>query len=127
MSLPPPNRDLNRLHPSLRQAIEQLIKRCAAELGIVVVVTEGWRSAERQRALYAVGRPGGPPGKILAFKLHSVHQEGRAVDFCPLGEHGEADWNCARWEEIGTIGEELGLVWGGRWRMRDCPHFQLPV
>jgi hypothetical protein len=29
------------------------------------------------------------------------------------------------YEEAGKIGESVGLVWGGRWKIPDYPHFQL--
>jgi peptidoglycan LD-endopeptidase CwlK len=32
----------------------------------------------------------------------------------------------ADYDEIGVIGESLGLVWGGRWKNPDKPHFQMP-
>ena len=32
--------------------------------------------------------------------------------------------NLNDWEEIGEIGESCGLVWGGRWKNPDRPHFQ---
>lgn len=28
------------------------------------------------------------------------------------------------WEEIGRLGEACGLVWGGRWKSPDRPHFE---
>lgn len=28
------------------------------------------------------------------------------------------------WNELGALGEECGLVWGGRWKRPDRPHFQ---
>lgn len=33
----------------------------------------------------------------------------------------------AEYAELGAIGEKLGLVWGGRWEMKDWGHFELPA
>jgi len=38
---------------------------------------------------------------------------------CDINENDLNDW-----EEIGLIGESCGLVWGGRWKSPDRPHFQ---
>ena len=37
------------------------------------------------------------------------------------------DWQTAsRYEAMGELAERLGLVWGGRWKMRDLCHVELP-
>lgn len=60
------------------------------------------------------------------------HGNGTAFDIVPLID-GKLRWNAPKelWEQIGKIGEECGLVWGGRWAEFgkpgwDGPHFQLP-
>lgn len=30
------------------------------------------------------------------------------------------------WDDYGEAAKEVGLVWGGTWRMRDMPHVELP-
>ena len=38
---------------------------------------------------------------------------------------GEALWN-NNWEKIGSLGEEFGFEWGGRWvDKEDRPHLQI--
>lgn len=57
--------------------------------------------------------------------VDSVHCHGAALDvICDL--HG---WECAAngcefYAALGEIAEDMGLVWGGRWKRRDMPHCQ---
>ncbi len=60
-----------------------------------------------------------PPGS-------SWHEFGLAFDVAVLVD-GKATWPNDRglWEEIGELGEALGLEWGGRFKtILDLPHFQ---
>ena len=86
-------------------------------------VSEGLRTAERQRYLYASGRT--RPGPILTHVTTSRHQSGRAFDIDFVGyspNEVPREW----WEFAGRIGEALGLKWGGRWpTLRDYRHFEL--
>lgn len=62
----------------------------------------------------------------------------RAFDIAIIkrtGDKAQALWNLKAdvnenyipdYEEAGQIGEELGLVWGGRWKTEDLCHFELP-
>jgi len=62
----------------------------------------------------------------------------RAFDIAIIKREGDrqiALWNLKAdvndndipdYEEAGSIGESVGLVWGGRWKNRDLCHFQLP-
>jgi peptidoglycan L-alanyl-D-glutamate endopeptidase CwlK len=86
-------------------------------------VTEGLRSAERQRRLVAAG---------ASRTLNSRHLSGHAVDLAAkVGGKVRWDWPLyARLAEaMKTAASELNLplVWGGDWRsFRDGPHFELP-
>lgn len=123
------------LHESLRPFAEQLIEAAPAS-GIRLVVTEALRSSAYQAQLYAQGRtvpgPGASPTRPLGSivtKAHpgsSWHEFGLAFDVAIL-EDGKATWPNDRglWEEIGELGESLGLEWGGRFKtILDLPHFQ---
>lgn len=48
---------------------------------------------------------------------------GKAVwwDGADLDDDGQADYH-----EVGLIGEKFGLVWGGRFAMKDWGHFEMP-
>ena len=112
------------IHPYLLQKIEQVIDEAKSK-GIDLRVVRGYRSLEEQQRLYDQGRitEGGivtyaPPGL-------SYHNYGWAVDVCEY-KGGKPDWHSQRWDEIGEIGKEHGLIWGGDWkRLVDKPHLQL--
>lgn len=97
------------------------------------MVTETLRTKEEQDELYAQGRT--KPGKIVtnAKGGDSFHNYGLAFDIA-LIDRGKLNWNTGAdindnditdFFEIGEIGEKLGLEWGGRWKFKDMPHFQL--
>ena len=48
-----------------------------------------------------------------------------AFDICPL-VNGKTSWNYIElFKKVGSIGESLGLEWGGNWKkFKDLPHFQ---
>lgn len=104
---------------------EKLIALCEAE-GIELLVTSTLRTFEEQAKLYAMGRTA-PGNKVTnARPGESLHNFGCAVDVVPL-VHGKAVWDNNMWPLIGMLGEKLGLTWGGRWKFKDLPHFQLTL
>ena len=95
----------------------------AAELSTVeFIVTEGMRTVERQKELYAKG---------ASQTMNSKHLVGRAVDLAPV-IGGKVRWD---WPPFYTLAKamkdaakELGvsIVWGGDWKsFKDGPHFEL--
>lgn len=121
------------LHPALQPLYHQFLDACHAA-GIDILCTCTYRSGEEQNALYAQGRTA--PGRIVTNakagqSRHNFSIEGRpaakAFDVVPL-TNGKPNWNSADpvWQQIGAIGERLGLEWAGHWRtFREFPHFQL--
>lgn len=100
-----------------------------AVIGHPICVTSGIRTAAEQAALYAQGRT--TPGKIVTdadgIRTLSNHQRGTAFDVAFL-QDGKPSWaEHHPWLLLGTVGEALGLSWGGRWtapNRPDRPHFQ---
>lgn len=88
---------------------------------------QGARNFAAQQQTYDQGRTA--PGAIVtkARPGDSYHQYGLAFDVVPLAYENAKDWNPSGslWEQIGAIGEGLGLTWGGRWLSPDAPHFEL--
>lgn len=122
------------LDPSIQVPATELVKR-AYEIGIPVIVASGRRTIAEQTAIYNQGRtsPGGIVTRVRPGT--SLHELGLAFDVAPLDPHaagGMGDvivpWpdDPAFWGILGRIGENLGLVWGGRFPRprRDFPHFQ---
>ena len=149
-------RDINTLHPYLREKAEELKQRCLKELGLRVIITECLRTNEEQMALYSQGRDSmartnelrkrvgwGPiSAKQATFTVtkartasDSWHGYGLAFDVAITDASGKkidwsenSDWNgngADDWAEVGRIGMEIGLDWGGNWTsIYDAPHFQ---
>ncbi|GAA4106194.1 hypothetical protein GCM10022393_00510 [Aquimarina addita] len=40
-------------------------------------------------------------------------------------KNGKAIWNNPIWSKIGKKGKAMGFVWGGDWKKKDKPHFQM--
>lgn len=122
------SRSLDDLLPPVKARAEQLIDACKAQ-GIDLLVTSTYRDFEEQTRLYALGR--GLPGQIVTYARagDSWHNWHRAFDVVPL-RNGKPVWSIRGedkkvWMQVGSIGEQLGLEWGGSWeRHPDYPHFQ---
>ena len=87
-------------------------------------ITDGYRSFNDQRELYAKGRT--DPGKIVTHAKpgYSWHNFGLAVDIA-FQKDGKLSYSDRLYSTIVPIAKELGLEWGGDWiRYKDRPHFQ---
>ncbi|NHC20556.1 M15 family metallopeptidase [Bacillus sp. MM2020_4] len=122
------------LHPIVKERSNQLIQQ-SAKKGIVIVITDDFRSAEDQNRLYEKGRTAN--GTIVTYAKggESYHNFGLAVDFAlktPSGDiiwdrqydgnkNGKADWN-----EVVEMAKVLGFEWGGDWAdFKDYPHLEM--
>lgn len=113
-------RSLHRLqgvHPDL----VSVVKRAIAVTEIDFGVTEGLRNIERQRQLVALK---------ASRTMRSRHLTGHAVDLVAyIGPR--ISWEWPLYEKIAEAthyaADELNvsITWGGEWKMRDGPHFQL--
>ncbi|CAH2716728.1 Peptidoglycan L-alanyl-D-glutamate endopeptidase CwlK [Neobacillus rhizosphaerae] len=122
------------LHPVVKERSNQLIQQ-SAKKGIVVVVTDGFRSAEEQDRLYDKGRTA--EGSIVTFAKggESYHNYGLAIDFALKTPSGNVIWDRqydgnkngkADWTEVVKMAKALGFEWGGDWaKFKDYPHLQM--
>jgi len=111
--------DVNALHPYFRDKVQQLITICKAK-GIELAFVETYRTHAKQAEYKGMGRKYTRSG---AGK--SKHQYGLAVDVVPIVNDTAVWHNIVLWRKIGTVGERLGLHWGGRWRHPFDPgHFE---
>lgn len=109
---------LTGVHPDLVKVVHR-----ADELtDIPFIITEGIRSKERQRELFAKG---------LSKTLNSRHITGHAVDFAPI-LYGEVTWKTPAFLPIikafKQAAAELGIAveFGADWKtFKDYPHAQL--
>ena len=101
------------------------------EAGIDFILTCTKRTEDEQRDLYAQGRT--KPGRIVTWTLKSKHLLGKAFDIVIM-KNGKLIWDTgidtndnslSDWQEAGAIGESAGLIWGGRWKKPDMPHFEV--
>jgi len=142
------NRDINALAPAVAGMCRGLL-RMADEQGIKLIVTSTLRTQAGQRALYAQGRRPlnevnslrrmagmhdikEPANRVVTGARVSMHQFGCAFDVAVVSR-GKAVWDAGadlnangtpEYEEVGHIGESLGLTWGGRFHRRDLCHFE---
>ncbi|MDE4084781.1 M15 family metallopeptidase [Planococcus maritimus] len=122
------------LHPIIESKRDQLIAQ-AEEIGIEILITDGFRSVEEQNDIHAQGRTRG--GNIVTYAEggESYHNYGLAIDFALRLPDGSVVWDIQRdgngngrpdWFEVADIAKELGFEWGGDWaRFKDYPHLQL--
>ena len=120
---PRSEKNLATVQPQLAKLGRELLRRLAAE-GLTFKVTSGNRTKAEQAALYAKGRT--TKGPKVTWTMNSRHIGGRAIDLTLFSGKNPV-WESKHYDRAGQIGEELGLVWGGRWRRTpDRPHFELP-
>lgn len=103
------------VHPDLVRVVELAAERCS----VPVVVTEGRRDQERQAMLVAAGK---------SQTLNSRHLTGHAVDLVDADNFGyEVPDMEAIAQAMKDAAAELRvpIVWGGDWKWRDTPHFEL--
>ena len=127
------SRDLDDLHPTVRDMARRLL-RDAAAAGVPLTVTFTTRSLATQAALYAQGRTA--PGRIVtnARPGYSFHNFGLAFDVVPAALLALPDWGdrephraatAALWARVGALGKAAGLGWGGDFvHLPDRPHFE---
>ena len=120
--------NLDGVHPDLVRVAERAIAISRQDF----LITEGVRTKERQRELYAQGRT--KPGQKVTWTLTSNHfikadGFGHAIDVVPH----PVDWSDAKKfhaiaQAMKAAAKELNvsLGWGGDWtKNRDLPHFEL--
>lgn len=115
------------VHPDLVRVVKR-----AAELGPVwFVVTEGLRSLERQKLLFAQGK---------SRTMKSRHLTGHAVDLAvwvdrdadKVVDVDEISWKFPQYVALNGVMQQaakelnIPVEWGGAWTsLKDGPHWQL--
>lgn len=114
-------RSLERLegvHPDLVAVVKLAIQKTEIDF----TVLEGLRTKERQVQLVASG---------ASRTMNSRHLTGHAVDLGAM-LNGKVEWSWPLYDKIAKAmkesAEELNIPveWGGDWKMKDGPHWQLP-
>jgi peptidoglycan LD-endopeptidase CwlK len=122
------------LHPIVVERSNQLIQQ-SAEKGIVILITDDFRSAEDQNRLYEQGRTAA--GNIVTHARggESFHNFGLAIDFAIKTPSENVIWDMQYdgnqngrpdWDEVVELAKALGFEWGGDWaQFKDHPHLQM--
>lgn len=109
---------LKGVHPDLVRVVHRAIQITSVDF----MVTEGLRTADRQKVLVKSG---------ASHTLNSRHLTGHAVDVAAW-VNGTVRWDWPLYPKIAAAfrqaakEEGVALIWGGDWpRLRDGPHFEL--
>lgn len=118
------SREWERLDADFRKRL-LVVYHLLAKHGYQMTLLEGYRSPERQAALAKIGTH-----VTYAGANQSYHQHGLAADsaFYKDGKLliSEKDpWAMEGYRLYGRYAESVGLVWGGKWQMRDFGHVEL--
>ncbi|WP_370663656.1 M15 family metallopeptidase [Massilia brevitalea] len=119
------SRNWGLLHPDFNARLLLAFKIMKEQHGYEMALLEGYRSPARQDLLAQMG---GTVTNARAFQ--SWHQYGLAAD-CAFWRDGklvisEKDpWAMRGYRLYGEVAEQLGLTWGGRWKMMDLGHTEL--
>ena len=114
-------KDINELTPAAQIACKLFMQKCK-EKGLNVLITETYRSQERQNYLYEQGRT--RSGKVVTWTHNSRHTSRRAWDICKNIKGKEYN-DSSFFKKCGEIAKELGIIWGGTWSTPDTPHFEI--
>ena len=106
------------LHSDLQKVVHRAIQLTEVDF----IVTEGWRTRERQAELFVKG---------ATTTMNSRHLTGHAVDLAAMvGTEVRWDWplyhKLAKAMKQSALELNVQIVWGGDWRtFKDGPHFEL--
>ena len=117
------SRDWNLLDTDFRTRLLLVYKIMREQYGYEMVLLEGYRSPDRQNRLAQLG------GVTNAAAYQSYHQYGLAADNAFLRDGkvviSEKDPYAMRGYQLyGQTAEQVGLVWGGRWKLMDFGHVE---
>jgi peptidoglycan LD-endopeptidase CwlK len=119
------SRDWNLLDPDFRTRLLLVYKIMREQYGYEMALLEGYRSPERQDMLSRMA--GSKVTNAAAYQ--SYHQYGLAADNAFLRDGklviSEKDpWAMKGYQLYGQTAEQVGLVWGGRWKLMDLGHVE---
>ena len=121
MSVTKTIRDISELTENAQKACNLFMSKCKA-YGLKVLITETYRSQERQNYLYEQGRT--RAGKKVTWTKNSRHTSRRAWDICKNVKGAEYS-DASFFKECGKVAKKFGITWGGEWSTPDTPHFEV--
>lgn len=119
------SRNWSLLDQEFTQRLLVVFKLMKERHGYDMVLVEGYRSPERQARLYEQGSHVTQAGANMSY-----HQYGLAADSAFFRDGklviSERDpWAMRGYQLYGEIAQQVGLTWGGDWKMQDYGHVEL--
>lgn len=119
------SRNWGLLDAEFTQRLLVVYKLMKERHGYEMVLIEGYRSPERQARLFEQGAHVTQAGANMSY-----HQYGLAADSAFFKEGkvviSERDpWAMRGYQLYGEIAAQVGLTWGGNWKMQDYGHVEL--
>lgn len=119
------SRNWNLLDQEFTQRLLVVFKLMKERHGYDMALIEGYRSPERQAKLQEQGTNVTQVGANMSY-----HQYGLAADVAFFKDGkvviSERDpWAMRGYQLYGQIAEQVGLTWGGNWKMQDYGHVEL--
>jgi len=109
-------RHIENLSPDIQLAAWWMVY-IVRSAGVPLQITASVRTRAEQAELVRLGLSQAPQSKHLIGQAFDVDVHGYGRDQIPIW------W----FEQLGALGEYLGLRWGGRWTgFRDYGHFENP-
>lgn len=122
MDVTKPCRDTKELSAQAQKACALFIEECRRQ-GLNVLITETYRSQERQNYLYEQGRS--RTGDKVTWTKASRHTSRRAWDVCK-NMKGQEYNDKSFFKKCAEVAALLGITWGGEWKNSpDTPHFEI--
>uniref|UniRef100_Q47E01 Peptidase M15C domain-containing protein n=1 Tax=Dechloromonas aromatica (strain RCB) TaxID=159087 RepID=Q47E01_DECAR len=119
------SRNWNLLDQVFTQRLLVVFKLMKERHGYDMVLIEGYRSPERQARLYEQGAHVTQVGANMSYHQHGLaadsafYRDGKVV----ISERDP--WAMRGYQLYGEVAEQVGLTWGGRWKMQDYGHVEL--
>ena len=124
---------IKTFHPNLRSKLHNEYLEINNQLpkGVRLRFTHVLRTIQEQNELFAQGRT--KRGHIVtnARGGQSIHNYGLAFDIVILldedknGTFEKAVWNGTHFNTVVRYFKSKGYEWGGDWKFKDAPHFQI--
>jgi len=111
-------KNLVGVHPDLVRLVEEVAERTS----LPFIITEGLRTAERQKELLEKGK---------SKTMNSRHLTGHAIDFAVVKD-GKVTWEFQYYKQLADLFKQaardlrIDITWGGDWTsFKDGTHIQL--